>query len=226
MNICKDIRNIIESNLERITALRANKQEKSDGSYVSEGDLLCEALIKTYIAENLEDFYLISEESPEDNELSFQKGNVIILDPIDGTENFVSGLKEWGVAVCYYKNGVHQQSMLALPELGLYLTTGDEVKRFNSRISGISSSLTKDDLLKLPTGFEYRIIGCAVYNMYNVVVGSYYSFENPKGAYVWDIIPGLNMALEHGLNVTVNNNPYHGELLRPNQKYIFKIWQN
>lgn len=226
MNICKDIRNIIESNLERITALRANKQEKSDGSYVSEGDLLCEALIKTYIAENLEDFYLISEESPEDNEFSFQKGNVIILDPIDGTENFVSGLKEWGVAVCYYKNGVHQQSMLALPELGLYLTTGDEVKRFKSRISGISSSLTKDDLLKLPTGFEYRIIGCAVYNMYNVVVGSYYSFENPKGAYVWDIIPGLNMALEHGLNVTVNNNPYHGELLRPNKKYIFKIWQN
>jgi len=225
MNICKDIQEIINLNLADILSLRSKKTMKEDGSYVSEGDLLCEKLVKDYIRKNLPNYYLISEESPEQNNNSFNQKDVIILDPIDGTENFISGLTEWGVAVCVYQDGEHKQSMLAMPELGLYLTTGDSFEKFDSRIAGISSSLTKEEILNLEPGFEYRIIGCCVYNMYNVVKGSYYSFENPKGAKVWDILPGLNLALENGLSVTVNNQPYHGELLRPDQKYIFKVRQ-
>ncbi|WP_239018525.1 inositol monophosphatase family protein [Sphingobacterium corticibacterium] len=199
---------------------------KEDNSYVSKGDLLCESLIKDCIRTEFPGYALISEESPEDNMKAFEADKIIILDPIDGTENFVSGLKEWGVAVCVYEHGKHVESMLALPELDLYMKTGDQVPRFESRIAGISSSLTKEDILKLEDGFEYRIIGCCVYNMYNVVSGAFYSFENPKGAKVWDIIPGLNLALEHHLKVTVNNKSYHGELLRPDQKYIFRVEQN
>lgn len=225
MNICADIKEIIKANLPEILTLRNTKVKKEDDSYVSKGDLLCESLIKGYIREKHPEFSLVSEESPEDNIVNYTKENVIILDPIDGTENYVSGLKEWGVAVCVYQNGKHVQSMLALPELDLYMVTGDKFERFDSRIAGISSSLTKEELLKLEPGFEYRIIGCAVYNMFNVVTGSFYSFENPKGAKVWDIIPGLNLALEQGLSVIVNNKEYHGELLAPDQKYTFRIQQ-
>ncbi|MEH6305216.1 inositol monophosphatase family protein [Olivibacter sp. CPCC 100613] len=226
MNICGEIKTLITNNIKQVCSLRNIKRKKEDDSYVSEGDLLFESLIKTYLAVHYPDFFLVSEESPELNTLHVKKANVIILDPIDGTENFVSGLKEWGVAVCVYKEGKHQQSMLALPELGCYLVTGEKIERYESRIAGISSSLTREDLLKLEPGFEYRIIGCCVYNMYNVITGSYFSFENPKGAKIWDIIPGLNLAIEHGLNVIVNDKPYHGELLDPNQRYCFKIWQN
>lgn len=225
MNICADIKEIIKANLSEILTLRNTKIKKEDDSYVSKGDLLCESLIKGYIREKRPEFSLVSEESPEDNIINYTKENVIILDPIDGTENYVSGLKEWGVAVCVFQNGKHVQSMLALPELDLYMVTGDKFERFDSRIAGISSSLTKEELLKLEPGFEYRIIGCAVYNMFNVVTGSFYSFENPKGAKVWDIIPGLNLALEQGLSVIVNNKEYHGELLAPDQKYTFRIQQ-
>lgn len=217
------ISTLIQTHLQDILNLRNTKELKDDGSYVSKGDYLCEKLVKDFIKNNLPDYALVSEESPEDNKRNWQQDKVIILDPIDGTENFVSGLKEWGVAVCVYEYGKHKESMLALPELDCYLKTGDSFQKFESRIAGISSSLTKEDILKLEPGFEYRIIGCAVYNMYNVVTGSFYSFENPKGAKVWDIIPGLNLALENGLSVTVNNQEYHGELLDPNQKYIFKI---
>ncbi|MDY0090032.1 MAG: inositol monophosphatase family protein [Flavobacteriaceae bacterium] len=225
-NICEEINDILKKNLSKILSLRNIKELKADNSYVSKGDLLCEQLIKEYIAGHLPGYALISEESPEDNLKAYQADKVIILDPIDGTENFISGLKEWGVAVCVYENGVHQESMLALPELDLYLKSGDNITKFESRIAGISSSLSKEDILNLKEGFEYRIIGCCVYNMYNVITGSFYSFENPKGAKVWDIIPGLNLALEHHLKVTVNNQPYHGELLRPDKKYIFRIEQN
>jgi myo-inositol-1(or 4)-monophosphatase len=223
MNICLDIKAIIISNLPQILSLRDKKIKKDDDSFVSQGDLLCESLVKDYIRLNWPDFYLVSEESPEENTYNYAQKNVIILDPIDGTENFVSGLKEWGVAVCVYIDGIHQQSMLALPELDSYIITGDKLEKFESRIAGISSSLTKEDILKLEPGFEYRIIGCAVYNMYNVVRGSFFSFENPKGAKVWDIIPGLNLALENNLNVNVNGKEYHGELLEPNKKYCFRI---
>jgi myo-inositol-1(or 4)-monophosphatase len=226
MDICLDIKAIIISNLPQILSLRDKKIKKDDDSFVSQGDLLCESLVKDYIRINLPDFYLISEESPEENKYNYTQKNIIILDPIDGTENFVSGLKEWGVAVCVYIDGIHQQSMLALPELDSYIITGDKFEKFESRIAGISSSLTKEDILKLEPGFEYRIIGCAVYNMYNVITGSFFSFENPKGAKVWDIIPGLNLALENNLNVNINGKEYHGELLEPDKKYCFRITNN
>ena len=223
MNICNDIKQIIYLNLAEIVKLRSNKKLKYDGSYVSEGDLLCESLIKEYLQTNHSDFFLVSEETPEQNLLNIKKENIVILDPIDGTENYVSGLKEWGVAVCVYQNGLHKESMLALPELNEYIISGDTIERYESRIYGLSSSLDKEDLMKLETGFEYRIIGCCVYNMFNVIRGSYTVFENPKGAWIWDIIPGLNLALENNLKVLINEQQYHGELLEPNKKYRFKI---
>ena len=222
-NICFNIKGILEENLQDILKLRTQKKLKPDGSYVSQGDLLCESLIKKYLKENHPDIFLVSEESPEQNLTNIQKENVLILDPIDGTENFVSGLKEWGVAVCLYSKRKHVESMLALPELNEYIISGQKFERFESRIYGISSSLTKEDLLKLEPGFEYRIIGCSVYNMFNVVKGAYKIFENPKGAWIWDIIPGLNLALEHNSIVTVNGKKYDGELLEPNKKYRFKV---
>lgn len=223
MSICAQIKEIIIANISEILALRNEKILKEDNSYVSKGDLLCERLVKDFISNKLNGYYLVSEESPEANIINYQKDNVIVLDPIDGTENFVSGLKEWGVAVCVYEKGIHKESMLALPELNCFLKTGDKINKFNSRICGISSSLTKEDILKLEPGFEYRIIGCAVYNMYSVITGSFFSFENPKGARVWDILPGLNLALENNLIVTVNGELYNGELLEPQKKYVFKI---
>ncbi|PWJ60396.1 myo-inositol-1(or 4)-monophosphatase [Dyadobacter jejuensis] len=223
MSICTDIKEIIIQHLPAIIKLRDTKILKEDNSFVSQGDLLCEQLIKSYISEWCPEYYLISEESPENNMQNYVQDHVIVLDPIDGTENFVSGLKEWGVAVSVYKNGIHQESMLALPELDNYLITGDRFNRFQSRIAGISSSLSQEDILKLEPGFEYRIIGCCVYNMYNVITGSFATFENPKGAKVWDILPGLNLALENNLSVTVNQTTYYGQLLEPSQKYRFKI---
>tara|TARA_B100001063_G_C16689368_1_gene516171 strand:+ start:287 stop:964 length:678 start_codon:yes stop_codon:yes gene_type:complete len=223
MSICNNIKNLILDNLDSILKLRSEKTQKKDGSYVSKGDLLCEELIKNYLVKNHPKFFLVSEETPNENIKNIKKDNILILDPIDGTENFVSGLKEWGVAVCVYQNQKHVESMLAMPELNEFLITGDNFDSFESRIYGLSSSLLKEDLLKLTSGFEYRIIGCCVYNMLNVIKRRYNVFENPKGAWIWDIIPGLNLALENNLKVYVNKKIYNGELLDPNKKYCFKI---
>jgi fructose-1,6-bisphosphatase/inositol monophosphatase family enzyme len=148
---------------------------------------------------------------------------VVVIDPIDGTENFTSGLPEWGISISCYKSGEHIGSLLGAPELGRWLRTGDSVQSFQSRIRGLSSSLSREQIANIDIGHEYRIMGCCVVNMLNVISGSYLSFENQKGARSWDILAGLNLALEHGLEVEVDGNSYTGEFLDWNRKFKFKI---
>ena len=98
------------------------------------------------------------------------------------------------------------------------------MEKFESRISGLSSNLTFSDIQSLSSDYEYRITGSfCVFNMLNVIKGSFKSFENQKGANSWDILAGLNLALEHELNVLVNGEDYNGQFLSPDKKYSFKI---
>jgi fructose-1,6-bisphosphatase/inositol monophosphatase family enzyme len=225
MSICSEIYDLIQQHLKEILKLRNSRKIKEDNSYVTDGDLLCQKIIIDYISALNEDYEIISEEMEISNFQYCKSKNYIIVDPIDGTENFTSGLKEWGVSVCIYKNDQHYESMLALPELNEKIITGDKFEHFSSRIYGISSSLTKKDLEKITEGFEYRIMGCAVYNLFNVIRGSFFQFENFKGAKSWDIIAGLNLALENNLIVKVNEKQYNGQFLYPNKRYCFKIQQ-
>lgn len=224
IDICRGIENLIMDNLQQILSLRHTGTLKADNTFVSEGDLLSQELIFSFLREKVTNCKIISEESSNTiddlNEYDF----IVTIDPIDGTENFVSGLKEWGVGVSVYKNLVHHQSMILLPELGVSLCTGDIVERYHgSRICGLSSYMTNTDFELLEKGFEYRIMGCCMYNMYNVIKGSYTKFRHMKGCYSWDILPGINLAMEHGLNVMIEGKPYIGEFLLPNIKYRFEV---
>lgn len=224
MDICHGIYNEVLSHLDEIVSLRSAKMLKSDNTFVSRGDILCQEIIFNYLDRSLDDFVLISEEA-DFTELPVEAPKrIITIDPIDGTENFVSGLKEWGIGVSIYSNGIHEQSMIALPELGLSLFTGDAVEEIRgSRICGLSSYMSSGDFSGLDESYEYRIMGCCMYNMYNVIKGSYNRFVHLKGAYSWDILPGINLALEHGLNVTIDGTPYNGEFLKPGIKYRFVV---
>lgn len=209
--------------LPRVRALRNSREKKSDGSYVTRGDLAVQETVLNLIHQHIPDATVISEEIADSAPAEKPGGLVLVIDPIDGTENFTSGLPEWGVSISAYRDGQHAGSMLGCPEMNLWLRSGQEVERFTSRIRGISSSLSRDDLLRITQGYEYRVLGCCVYNMINVVRGSFQSFENPKGANSWDILAGLNLALEHGLMVTVEDQPYTGAYLAPTRKYRFKV---
>lgn len=224
MDICRGINEVIVSNLPAILSLRNTGRLKSDNTFVSDGDLLCQQLIFDYLKENVQDYVVFSEESENDISLIDENKLIITIDPIDGSENFVSGLKEWGVGVSIYKGGKHQQSMISLPELNVCLCTGDKIERIkNSRICGLSSYMKAEDFAQLDGSLEYRIMGCCMYNMYNVVRGSYKRFAHLKGCYSWDILPGLNLALENGLSIMLEGGKYNGEFLRPGIRYRFSI---
>lgn len=224
MDICKGINNVIVSNLTTILSLRNTGRLKSDNTFVSEGDLLCQKLIFDYLKDNVKNYIVFSEESDNDISLIDDSKLIITIDPIDGSENFISGLKEWGVGLSIYKGGIHQQSMIALPELNICLCTGDKIDRIkDSRICGLSSYMKAEDFAQLDGTMEYRIMGCCMYNMYNVVRGSYKQFSHLKGCFSWDILPGLNLALEHGLHVEVEGMNYNGEFIIPGKRVKFVV---
>ena len=224
MNISKELVALLSAQLDKIISLRSSFSQKPDDSYVSKGDLLVQELVLAYLEKALPNHQLISEEmAPFTDIIWNEQGNYVVLDPIDGTENFVSGLKEWGIGISIYTDGLHQESCIYLPELNDLHITGMPMTHHRSRIRGLSSSLTKQDLLQLEEGFEYRIIGCSMYNMLAAVRGAYASFENVKGVNCWDILPGLNFALEHNCEALVDGKPYQGQLLFPTQKYKINI---
>lgn len=226
MNICRGINELILSNLPTILSKRNTGRLKPDNTFVSDGDLLCQRLIFDFLKENVHDYVVFSEESENDITQIDESKLIITIDPIDGSENFVSGLKEWGVGVSIYLGGKHQQSMISLPELNVCLCTGAKIERIkNSRICGLSSYMKAEDFSQLDGSMEYRIMGCCMYNMYNVIRGSYKQFSHLKGCFSWDILPGLNLALENGLDVTINGAKYQGEFLLPGVRYKFTVEQ-
>lgn len=225
IGFCKLALEEIKKNLKEIVSLRDQITQKEDGSYVSEGDLLVQRLVFDLVEKELPSYTLISEElAPFDDRIWDAKGSYVVLDPIDGTENFISGLREWGVGISIFTDGLHTESCIYLPELDDFLMTGMHLQKHNSRIIGLSSSLTSDDLANLPRGdFEFRIIGCSMYNTLSAVRGAFAQFENVKGVNCWDVLPGLNLALEHGCYAEVDGEPYDGQILFPVKKYKIKL---
>ena len=224
--IFTEVRETITGLLPELQALKQTRSLKDDGSYVTTGDILVQETLRRIISKHDASALLISEEDTGSQNTRDLNGSVYVLDPIDGTENFTSGLPEWGISLSHYAEGQHVASMLACPELGYWLQSGQSWPRFTSRILGLSSSLGKKEFDQLENGIEYRIMGCCVYNLLSVLRGSFRSFENPKGTNTWDILAGLNLALEAGLQVSVEGSPYTGELLPPGKKYRFRISNN
>ncbi|SOE39031.1 inositol monophosphatase family protein [Delftia acidovorans] len=221
-SLLEGVSSIVFSELHAILEKRYRIRYKQDGSPVTDADVYVENIIENWLGSRIEGLVFIGEES-HDQKAVYTNDCVAILDPIDGTENFCSGLKEWGTSLGIWRQGQHLGSMLLMPELGWRLMTGDKVIPLQSRITGFSSSMNESILLGMKEPGEYRITGCAVYNFYNVITGSFKRFVNPKGAHAWDLLPGLMLALENQCGVIVDDEEYHGSFLQPDRKYRIDI---
>ena len=213
---------LIINNLNKTLSLRDEINYKIDGSPVTKADLWHEKIISEFLNNKFTNIKIISEESYS-GEIIPDKGWIAILDPIDGTENFASGLKEWGVAISIWKNKIHFGSALYLPEMNDRLISGEKISKFKSRIIGLSSSYNNEIGKIIRDSHESRIVGCCVFNSLNVIRGSYKKFINPKGAYCWDLQASLMLALEHSCKIDLNGKKYYGKLLEPNKKHSICI---
>jgi len=221
--VLQDVWSLVRERLPETLSLRRDIVWKPDGSPVTRADYLHEEIIGAFLRYRLPGITLVAEESYQSG-LDLSNQWVAILDPIDGTENFCSGLREWGVALSVWHEGEHAGSALMLPELGDAILSGQRVETFNSRIIGLSSSYNTEIGGIISASPESRIMGCAVYNLYNVIRGSFARFVNPKGAYCWDLQAGISLAAENGCEAYLEGDLYSGQLLDPNKRHRVDIW--
>lgn len=208
--------------LPEVEARRYSIRWKPDGSPVTDADVYLETLIEARLRESLGDLTFLGEETFAADPGAVP-GWTAVLDPIDGTENFCSGLPVWGTSLSLWRDGVHRGSMLLLPELGRRLITGDEVTLRRSRITGFSSSISRELVEELLVVGEGRVTGCAVFNLYSVITGTFARFVNPVGAYSWDLLAGLMLAAEQRCEVYLDGQLYDGGYLAPGRRYRVDI---
>ena len=219
----RELMDLVISHKDEIQDLRYEIKIKEDNSPVTAADIFIENLIHSYLVSRIPNIAFAGEESFSFRIDLSNDGYYAILDPIDGTENFCSGLKEWGLSFTLWHGSTHLGSLLFMPELDQHLMTGDTLAPIRSRIRGFSSSMCPEILQGMSETQESRMMGCAVYNLFNVIRGSFARFSNPRGAYAWDLLPGLMLAREHHCDIEVEGKPYHGEFLEPGRKYRVDI---
>ena len=74
---------------------------KAKKDLVTEYDIAVETYLKKKFSKKFKDFNIIAEESDNAN---IEFNNTIIIDPIDGTTNFVNGVPHTAISVGVYKN--------------------------------------------------------------------------------------------------------------------------
>ncbi|MDO8482749.1 MAG: inositol monophosphatase [bacterium] len=91
------------------------RKVKDDKSFVTKADLEAEAIILKTIKAKFPDHAILAEESGEAKTASPYQW---IIDPLDGTANFLNGIPIFGVSIGVYKNGEPEAAAVCHPATG------------------------------------------------------------------------------------------------------------
>jgi histidinol-phosphatase len=100
--------------LDRYRAQDLDVQLKPDRSQVTDADTRVERIIREHLAEARPDDSIVGEEFGSEGSSNRQW----IIDPIDGTSNFVRGVPIWGALISLVIDGVPEVGVVSAPALG------------------------------------------------------------------------------------------------------------
>ena len=202
-------------------------QVKGLQDFVTFADQEVEKLIRTRIADTYPDDAFLGE---EDGFSDVKSDNIWVVDPIDGTTNFMRGLPEWGVSIAWCSDGEIKLGVIAAPDIsclswaqkgkgaflnGLPMNVSDCDNIAQSvLLLGRSARTPLPDYLNMlerliEGGSEYRRNGSAAISLLNVARGlgeAYYEAH----LNAWDALAGLILITEAG--GTYQADPLHSFL--------------
>jgi 3'(2'), 5'-bisphosphate nucleotidase len=92
---------------------------KADGSPVTAADEAAEAAIRDGLARHFPTLPIVSEEEAESERPVITNGSYFLVDPLDGTKEFISGRDEYTVNIALVADGTPILGIIAAPAQGL-----------------------------------------------------------------------------------------------------------
>jgi 3'(2'), 5'-bisphosphate nucleotidase len=93
-------------------------EDKADGSPVTEADLAADRVIGEGLAQLIADVPTLSEERAHPASLPY-RGSFFLIDPLDGTKEFLAGRSEFTINLALVTNGTPLLGIIGAPALGL-----------------------------------------------------------------------------------------------------------
>jgi 3'(2'), 5'-bisphosphate nucleotidase len=93
-------------------------EDKADGSPVTEADLAADGVIGEGLARLIADVPTLSEERAHPASLPY-RGSFFLIDPLDGTKEFLAGRSEFTINLALVTNGTPLLGIIGAPALGL-----------------------------------------------------------------------------------------------------------
>jgi myo-inositol-1(or 4)-monophosphatase len=190
--------------------------KKGPNDFVTNADLKAEKIIIEELKKAKPNYSIISEENGIiDNK---DKNNTWIIDPIDGTINFLHGIPHFAISIAL-KSGNEIISGLIFDPIKnemFYAEKNNGAFLNNQRIRVSKKNKLNDCLFvtnnKLKNDLEltYRKSGCAALDMAYVASGRYDGFFQ-HNLCLWDIAAGIILVKEAGgvlneINLSINKN--------------------
>lgn len=172
---------------------------------------------------NTEILSVIGEESIKDipkhqSIPSMLEGNTLIIDPIDGTRNFINKLPNWSISIALIRESEFREGIIALPVLGEVLFThkNQVYSSENCMQLSLKDSLSFCPFKKPKTSdeeylmyssnmkiqgspYKCHIDRSCVYSIAKVIQGGYFAFiGTPK---IWDLAACIGLFRTLGLPV-------------------------
>ena len=180
---------------------------KGPYDFVTNADLKAEKIIIEELTKSKRDYSIISEES--ENEISNDKNNTWIIDPIDGTTNFLHGVPHFAISIALKSNNEIVSGLIYDPikDEMFYAEKNNGAYLNNQRIR-VSNKKKIDNCLfatggnnieqiKFKKNATLRRTGSAALDMAYVAAGKFDGYFQ-KNLKIWDIASGIILIKEAG----------------------------
>jgi myo-inositol-1(or 4)-monophosphatase len=197
-----------------VEKLQVSKKGPSD--FVTNADLKAEKIIIEELKKAKPNYSIISEENGNEN--NKDKNNTWIIDPIDGTINFLHGIPHFAISIALKSNDEILSGIIFDPiKNEMFFAEKDNGAFFNNHRIRVSKKndlnnclfVTEGKLEKEPD-LLFRKSGCAALNMAYVAAGRYDGFFQ-NNLNLWDIAAGIVLVKEAGgilneIDLSINKN--------------------
>ena len=194
--------------------LQVSKKGPTD--FVTNSDLRAEKIIIEELKKARPNYSFISEENGiEDNK---DKNNTWIIDPIDGTVNFLHGVPHFAISIALKSNDEIISGLIFDPiKNEMFYAEKDNGAFFNNQRIRVSKKNQLNDCLfgtggkmKNEPDIPFRKSGCAALDMAYVASGRYDGYFQ-HDLNLWDIAAGIVLVKEAGgvlneIDLSVNKN--------------------